>query len=813
MDTDSEVKERISLVLTSGETPESVCHDRPELLDQVRKKLAEHRRMEEQVRAWFPSPSDSEGTSGGLSRQPLGSCLTDALPEIPGYEIQSLLGQGGMGQVFRARHLRLNRPVAIKILREGSHAETPKLERFLREAEAVACLRHPNIVQVYDIGEFGGRSYFTMELVEGGSLARKLNGAPQPSRAAAQLIATLADAIHAAHERGIIHRDLKPSNILLTSDGTPKIADFGLARRIEADAGDLTLAGTPIGTPSYMSPCQAAGLISAMGPPTDIYSLGAILYEMLTGRPPFRGESPADTERQIINDPPVHPSRLNPKVPRDLETICLKCLEKDPKNRYSSALALAEDLRRFERHEPIVARSVGPVERAVRWSQRKPALASALALGAVLASALAVTVLWWYGQRMALRASAVAWAQADLTEADRRRQVGDLATAAALLERAKDRLGGYVPPELRTTINRAAVTLELAERLDSIRSQRVPLLGRVPGTDTADRDYSAAFLGAGLFVSTDDQAASAARIGELGMTEALVAALDDWAVATQDEARRAWCLGVANLVDESSSKENERLRDPRVWADRAALTDAIADAPLHEVSLPLLVAATERLQDLGGGADAIRFLKLIDRRHPSDFGVHVRLAFALVHQGNWFEAAGHYRAAFALRPRGDVCDSLGSVMKAAGQFDEAFLCFEQAVRLDPAYAPAHLNLGVAYLRKGDADQAMGFLRRAVELDPDFVQAHIILASSLQDRGDQTGAVEHYEIAARLDPTFPEPHFSLGLLYASQGKLSEAQSCLRRALELLPESDPRRAEVRRSLADCQSRLNSERASPN
>jgi protein O-GlcNAc transferase len=247
-----------------------------------------------------------------------------------------------------------------------------------------------------------------------------------------------------------------------------------------------------------------------------------------------------------------------------------------------------------------------------------------------------------------------------------------------------------------------------------------------------------------------------------------------------------------------------------VWSERAALTDALGNAPLNEMSLPLLVAATERLQDLGGGADAIRFLKFIDRRYPSDFGVHVRLAFALVHQGDWFEAAGHYRAAFALRPRGDVCDSLGSVMKAAGQFDEAFLCFEQAVRLDPTYAPAYLNLGVAYLRKGDSDQAMGFLRRAIELAPEFVQAHIILANSLRDRGDQTGAVEHYEIASRLDPTFPEPHYNLGLFYASQGKLSEAQSCLRRALELLHESDPRRGEVQRSLADCQSRLNSEKS---
>ena len=202
-----------------------------------------------------------------------------------------------MGLVYRARHLRLNRSVAIKVLIDGARAGVHKLERFLREAEAVASLQHPNIVQLHDMGEFGGQTYFTMELIEGGSLAQKLAGFPQPARYAAELVSTLAGAVHAAHERGIVHRDLKPPNILLTSDGIPKISDFGLARRVATDDGDrnLTLAGEPIGTPSYMSPEQAEGRSHEIGPATDIYSLGAILYEILTGRPPFRGVSAADT--------------------------------------------------------------------------------------------------------------------------------------------------------------------------------------------------------------------------------------------------------------------------------------------------------------------------------------------------------------------------------------------------------------------------------------------------------------------------------------------------------------------------------------
>ena len=251
------------------------------------------------------------------------------LPRVLGYEVQGVLGRGGVGVVYQARHVRLNRPVALKMLLAGAYAVPEELERFLREAEAVAGLRHPNIVQVYDIGDMDGRPYFTMELVEGGSLAKKLAGTPEPARRAAALVSAMAGAVHAAHLSGIVHRDLKPANVLLTADGTPKVTDFGLARRLEGGGG-LTLSGAPLGTPSYMAPEQARGDKAAIGPATDIYALGAILYECLTGRPPFRAETPAATLQQVLADEPVPPVRLNPRVPRDLDTICLKCLHKEP---------------------------------------------------------------------------------------------------------------------------------------------------------------------------------------------------------------------------------------------------------------------------------------------------------------------------------------------------------------------------------------------------------------------------------------------------------------------------------------------------
>jgi serine/threonine-protein kinase len=285
-----------------------------------------------------------------------------ALPRIPGYEVEAVLGRGGMGIVYRARRLRLNRLVALKMLLGGAYAGPQDLARFRREAEAGAGLRHPHIVQVHDAGEHDGRPYFTMEYLEGGSLARQLAGTPQPARQAAALLATLAEAVQAAHQGGIVHRDLKPANILLTADGTPKITDFGLARRLQGGAG-LARSGDLLGTPSYMAPEQAQGRPRVIGPAIDIYALGATLYELLTGRPPFRAETAAEAVLQVIFQEPAPPSRLNAKAPRDLETICLKCLNKDPARRYATAAALAEDFHRFQRGEPIAARRPGWLER------------------------------------------------------------------------------------------------------------------------------------------------------------------------------------------------------------------------------------------------------------------------------------------------------------------------------------------------------------------------------------------------------------------------------------------------------------------
>ncbi len=313
----------------------------------------------------------------------------EQVPPLPGYEVLAELGRGGMGVVFKARHLGLGRVVALKMILAAGYASAEERQRFRTEAEAIARLQHPNIVAVHDFGEHDGKPYLSLEFCPQGSLDRKLNGTPLPPQQAAALVALLAAAMQAAHQQNVIHRDLKPANVLLTADGTPKVTDFGLAKKLD-EAGQ-TASGAIMGTPSYMAPEQAGGQGKAVGPAADVYSLGAILYECLTGRPPFKAATPLDTILQVVSDEPVPVRQLQPKCPRDLETICLKCLRKEPQKRYASAAELADDLGRYQVGEPITARPVGRLERAVKWVKRNPVVTGA-ALAVVLALVGGTTV-------------------------------------------------------------------------------------------------------------------------------------------------------------------------------------------------------------------------------------------------------------------------------------------------------------------------------------------------------------------------------------------------------------------------------------
>src|SRR5262245_26426604 len=317
--------------------------------------------------------------------------LAKVLGELGDYELLEEVGRGGQGVVLRARQKSLNRIVALKVIGLGQWATQAHLKRFRLEAEAAASLDHPCIVPIYEIGERDGQCYFSMKFVEGGQLDEVVKHTPISIRKAAELISKLAHTVHYAHEHGILHRDIKPGNVLLDVKGEPHLTDFGLARLVESES-TVTRTVEVLGTPSYMAPEQAAGNNTKLTNATDVYGVGAVLYQLLTGHPPFAGGTTYDTIKLLLETEPRPPRLWNPKVDRDLSTICLKCLEKDPLRRYSSALALAEDLERWLMHEPIKAKRTGVIGRGQKWLQRNPTAAGIAVLSLALIAAVGVIV-------------------------------------------------------------------------------------------------------------------------------------------------------------------------------------------------------------------------------------------------------------------------------------------------------------------------------------------------------------------------------------------------------------------------------------
>jgi len=831
---DPRVEQLLDELLDSGCTPEEACRTCPELLPQVQAGWQRLRAVKAEIGAWFPS------SPVGDDAAPFPLPIAD-LPQIHGYEVQEVLGRGGMGVVYKAWHERLNRTVALKMLLAGPFARPEELERFLREAQVVAGLRHANIVQVYDIGDLGGQPYFTMEYVEQGSLAQKLAGRPQPTEEAAALVATLAEAVHVAHQSGIVHRDLKPANVLLTTDGTPKVTDFGLARRLEG-GGDLTVTGVPLGTPSYMAPEQGRDNSGAIGPATDVYALGAILYELLTGRPPFRAETAVATLQQVLAEDPVPPSRLNSRVPRDLETICLKCLYKEPSRRYASAMALAEDLRRYECGEPIAARPTGRLERLTRWVRRHRSAAGLLAALVVLLATTSIGGLLLYQQQLAARARQVETDQkfhAILERERKRLEEGWLAHDLAKLKEARD--GGIRATDLARSGGASAAVVQEAE---AFRQDTALRLGRATknqalldalldvfapqefrtyfhnavsvmrASSTLDQQYAAAFRRWGLDVDDTAEGKVVERLRQEPevVQQELIAALDEWMLerrlkgcpeaawhrlfrlaeqldtSARHRRLRAWLVGpspprpntVATLVATGASWPGlwQLVRgDP--WRGLLELRSEIQPQTASVPTVVLLARALAATRDIRGAEEVLRQAATARPRQVVLLGT---LGRVLERQQRLEEAIGYYRAARGQRPELGI--ALSMALLAADRATEAREVMQDLVLRQPDNPALYISLGIVAHTQKKGDEAQAIIRKALDLDPNLAEAHYALGILAEHRRDGE-AEAHYRRAVSLKPDFAEAYNNLGATLGRQGRPGEAEAAYRKAVDLNP----------------------------
>jgi serine/threonine-protein kinase len=528
-----------------------------------------------------------------------------------------------------------------------------------------------------------------------------------------------------------------------------------------------------------MAPEQASGQKAAIGPATDIYALGAILYELLTGRPPFRAESATATLQQVVADDPVPPARLNPRVPRDLNTICLKCLSKAPPRRYASAAALAEDLGRFLRGEPIAARRAGPLERLARWARRRPA-AAVLLSAALLVAATGLAGAGWLIWQWTLTARAV---EADLQEAEHFQQRSAFPRARAALDRAQSRLGDVGPFWLYPAVETARRDHQFLVQLEEIRLKRCTLVdAQQPhaamlrfNKARADRDYAETFRDQALGEPPDDPEGAAARVRASKWAGHMVAALDDWAVCATDPARVGWLLGVARRADPDPWRD--RVRDPAAWTNGAALAGLARAAPLAEQRLPLLLALGERLSLIG--EDGVAFLQRVQEQHPHDFWANFTLARALhaARRHRWDDptpALAYYEKALEIRPQTPaVLNDIGLVHADRYSIWDAVTVLHRLVKNHPDFAPGFNNLGVALQYQGYWPLARLSYQDALEIDPDLAAAHCNLGGILAGSGVLDEGIVHYRQALHSDPDCARAHHLLGIALLAKGRRDEA----------------------------------------
>jgi serine/threonine protein kinase/tetratricopeptide (TPR) repeat protein len=796
--------------------------------------------------------SINDVTQFGFEEEPTGALSN---PEIRGFSIVGELGRGNMGVVYKARQLNLNRLVALKVIRGGRHAGREELQRFLNEARVIALVQHPHIVRIYDVGEQDGLPYFSMEYVEGGNLAEHLSGRPLPVREAAQVTKMLANAVGAAHQHGIIHRDLKPGNVLIRpikSDIQPNnqpsqttaresassqksrvepvptlipvITDFGLAKHL-GGTSDQTQSGVIMGTPNYMAPEQADGRSRHVGPAADIYALGAILYECITGRPPYNAESPAETILQMFQTEPIAPSRLQPRVPRDLETICLKCLQREPRKRYATAEALAIDLGRFLGGEPIAARPPSVPEQFVKWAQGRPVLATLMACLVLAVLAALAGGVWYqadlqekleaalYEQRLAQDAENAAKKSEYLTQlrsqvegmisgAETALAAEDWSGAKMLLIRAREKanaqtaLGSLLAraDQLHQQVSRQETDRACFEQFEQLRNDALFNATLFTGSDLASsiqETRSAALQALALYGVTLDNsnlpALDSPHLSEQEKTAILNGCYEMLLVLADAEAQ-----SVSGQSD--YQMHDQALKALRIL-DRAALLGLDSQA-LHLRRASYLARAGETEK-------ADREHELARELEPSSSLDYFLVGIDHYRQGQWKQASSHFQSALQLQANhywsqyylslcrlktgqpdlavAELTACLasrpdfpwfyllrGSAHTELGRYDAAAADFTRAAALpldDSARYGLLINQGVLNIRRGDPSQAVKDLTAAIALRPQLYQGHVNLAQAFLARNKTGEALPHLDEAIRLEP-------GLAALYRLRAKVHQ-----------------------------------------
>lgn len=784
--------------------------------------------------------------------------------QIGDYEIIGPIAKGGMGVVYKARQRRLDRLVALKTILRAEAASEQEVQRFQAEAEAAARLDHPGIVAIFEVGEDRGRHFLSMALVEGGSLAARLASGPLEPRAAAAIVRSVAEAVAYAHDRGIVHRDLKPSNVLLAADGTPKVTDFGLAKRVEADDG-LTMSGQVLGTPQYMPPEQARGDVRAVGPVSDVYSLGAILYHAVTGRPPFTAATAVATLKQVLEADPVPPRQLNAQVDRDLETIALKCLEKEPGRRYPSAAECAADVARYLDGTPILARRTSLVERGVKWARRRPAAALLVATSLLMLLSMAGGGVFYAdaANKRAELATRQLREQVALDQTRRDVQAAILRVADLLRDRNVAEADGAIREAL-ARVGEAETLAPERQRLDEQRRELARLRdadrrhaeARASLADFRRHRDEAVFYGSqsfGLDPRRNQQlAAEAARAGLavwgldregatqpavpeghfsdqerraiatgceellLVLADALLRGADDSAAAQAvvAEAEQAIDRCVRLKGAESRATHLERAACRKLSGDTAGAERerrlADVDAAGESAAEHFLVGRL--LQQGNTASDGFKRAKLEFEQamlaDPDHFWAQYCLAMHALQSGRPDLAEVHLTSCISRRP--DFAWSWilrGAARTATGEHALAEADFAKGLELTAEREARHValvNWAALDFATGQIDAARNKVRDAIALEPAGHQALLTLATVEKAGGDEAAALEALGKAAILAPDAPLIRRERARLHMLAGRHEDAEDDLCEAVRLGAADLQARADDLSMLAEVQLR---------